>query len=192
MKKTILLLFIAGLVLASCNHYPEKTYWDYMGEFDMYYSKAYESYSPNPHLPGGMTLQPMPEGTVPRDGEVPYPFKNKLADRKLAGQKLKNPLPKTPENLERGQMMYNIYCAVCHGKDGKGMATADTTTLYKKKLYPIPPADLTTDLVRSYPDGEIYHVITMGSAIMGPHGSQIRPADRWRIVHYIKNGFKVK
>jgi len=191
MKKILALLTFAYL-LGACNHYQEKTQWDYMGEFDMYYSKAYESYSPNPNMPDGKTLQTVPEGSIARDAEPPYPFTNKLADRKKAGEKLKNPLPKNVKNLARGKLMYDIYCAVCHGKDGMGMATKDTNTLYKKKLYPIPPANLNTDLVRNYPDGEIYHVITMGSAVMGAHGSQIRPDDRWRIVHYIKNGFKVK
>jgi len=185
-------IFLIGLAfLSSCNHYQEQTSWDYMGAFDMYYSKAYESYSPNKFFRNGMTMQKMPEGTVAR-GKRPYPFKNKLADRKKAGQVLKNPIPMTPENLQRGKMKYDIYCAVCHGKDGKGMSTSDPNTLYKMKLYPVPPANLNTETVRNYPDGEIYHVITMGSAIMGAHGSQIKPDDRWRIVNYIKNGFKVK
>jgi len=188
--KKLFILFIGGILAVSCNHYQEQTQWDYMGAFDMYYSKAYESYSPNPVLPGGMTLQPMPEGTVPRDGVAPYPFKKE--ERTLAGQKLKNPLPKNQQNLERGQMMYNIYCAICHGKDGGGTLTKDTTTLFKKKLYSGPPAPLNNERVQTMPDGEIFHVITMGSFIMGAHGAQIRPDDRWRIVHYIKNGFKVK
>ncbi len=190
MKKIILIL-LAGILITSCNRVPEEPHWDFMGEFDMYYSQAYETYTPNKYFSNGITLQTTPEGTVAR-GNAPYPFTNKLADRKKAGEKLKNPVPKNKENLERGQLMYNIYCAVCHGKDGKGMATADENTLYKKKLYPIPPSNLNTELVRGYPDGEIYHVITMGSAIMGAHGSQIAPDDRWKIVHYIKNGFKVK
>ncbi len=190
MKKILLLLITGGLLL-SCNHHPEKPSWDYMGAFDMYYSKAYESYAPNPNMPDGKTLQTVPEGSIAR-GTTPYPFKDKLADRKKAGEMLKNPVPMTAENLMRGKEKYDIYCAVCHGKDGKGMATADQNTLFKKKLYPIPPANLNTDLVRGYPDGEIYHVITMGSAVMGAHGHQIKPDDRWRIVNYIKNGFKVK
>ena len=189
MKKIILLLIGLGF-LSACNHTPEKPYRDFMGDFDMYYSKAYESYSTNPLFKDGKTMQRMPEGTVAR-GKKPYPFKNKLADRKAAGEKLVNPIPKTKKNLEIGQQKYNVYCAVCHGKDGKGFNTSDKNTLYKMKLYNVPPANLNTDLVRGYPDGEIYHVITMGSAIMGAHGSQIKPADRWRIVHYIKNGFKV-
>ncbi len=189
--KKIFISLLGVLILQACNHHPEKTYWDYMGNFDMYYSKAYETYAENPVFPDGKTLQTMPEGTVAR-GKKPYPFKSKLGDRKKAGEVLKNPLPKTKENLLRGQQKYNIYCAVCHGKDGKGIATSDSNTLYKMKLYNIPPANLNTELVKNYPDGEIFHVITMGSAIMGAHGSQIKPNDRWRIVHYIKNGFQVK
>ena len=189
--KRILLLLIPALFLQACNHNPEKPWRDYMGDFDMYYSKAYESYTPNKYLPGGMTMQVPPKGTVAR-GKRPYPFTHKLADRKKAGEILKNPLKPTAENLAKGQVLFNRFCAICHGKDGKGFETADKNTLYKKKLYPIPPANLNTPTVRAYPDGEIFHVITMGSAIMGAHGSQIKPADRWRIVMYVKNGFKVK
>jgi len=43
--------------------------------------------------------------------------------------------------------------------------------------------------VQNKPDGEIYHVITMGSlsGLMGPHGSQIRPDKRWMIINYVRS-----
>ena len=30
----------------------------------------------------------------------------------------KNPTQATAESLKRGQILYNTYCAVCHGEDG--------------------------------------------------------------------------
>jgi len=188
MKKYIILLVVlAGLT--SCNHDQEKTYWDYMGDFDMYYSKAYESYSPNKVFKDGMTLQKPVEGTVSKE-YMPYPFKDKFGDKTKAGALLKNPLKPTKENLEKGKFKYDVYCAICHGDKGKGDGKLTKLVKNGKKLYPAPPADLTAGYIQAKPDGEIFHVITMGSAIMGAHGSQIKTDDRWRIVLYIKNGLK--
>ena len=190
MKKfIILLLVLAGL--SSCNHHQENTSWDYMGDFDMYYSKAYESYAPNPVFKDGKTLQKPVEGTIARE-YMPYPFKDKFGDKTKAGELLKNPLKATPENLQRGQMKYDIYCAICHGKEGKGDGHLTKLVKKGKKLYSGVPADLTAGYIQAKPDGEIFHVITMGSAIMGAHASQIKTDDRWRIILYIKNHFKVK
>jgi len=41
--------------------------------------------------------------------------------------------------------------------------------------------------MKAVPDGEIYHVITSGYGVMGAHGSQIIPDDRWKIVLYVKD-----
>jgi hypothetical protein len=35
-------------------------------------------------------------------------------------------------------------------------------------------------------DGEIYHSITLGYGSMGPHGSLVRPDDRWKVINYIR------
>ncbi len=188
MKKYIILILLIG-GLTSCNHHQEKTYWDYMGEFDMYYSEAYESYAPNPNFKDGKTLQKPVAGTISRE-YMPYPFKDKFADKTKAGQLLKNPLQPTKENLERGKVKYDTYCAICHGKNGKGDGQLTKLVKNGKKLYPAPPADLTAGYIKAKPDGEIFHVITMGSAVMGAHASQIKPDDRWRIVLYVKNNLK--
>jgi mono/diheme cytochrome c family protein len=189
MKKYIILLFVGLGFLTSCNHNQETTDWDYMGDFDMYYSKAYESYSPDKHFKNGMTLQKPVEGTVSREF-VPYPFKDKLGDKIKAGELLKNPFTATKENLERGKMKYDVYCAICHGTTGKGDGQLTKLENNGKKLYAMPPANLTAGYIKAKPDGEVYHVITMGSAIMGAHASQIKSDDRWKIVLYMKNNLK--
>jgi hypothetical protein len=50
------------------------------------------------------------------------------------------------------------------------------------------PSNLITDPVKSKPDGEYYHVITLGtlSGLMGAHGSQISPENRWKIIDYVR------
>ena len=34
-------------------------------------------------------------------------------------------------------------------------------------------------------DGKIYHTITHGVNLMGPHKSQLSPEQRWKIVMYV-------
>ncbi len=41
--------------------------------------------------------------------------------------------------------------------------------------------------MKKAPDGEIFHVISVGWGIMGAHASQISQEDRWRITAYVKN-----
>jgi len=128
------------------------------------------------------------EGTVPR-GMIPYQYEKTFDDQQRAGLELVNPIEATKENLRTGKEQYDIYCALCHGDRGKGDGQ-----LYTSKLFPVQPTSLRGDYVLNKPDGEWYHVITLGSlsGLMGAHGSQITPENRWKIVSYIRNGFVVK
>jgi len=65
------------------------------------------------------------------------------------------------------------------------------TDIKPSKLFTAKPTDLTSAYIQDKPDGEIYHIITLGSlsGLMGAHGGQIKPADRWKIVTYVKNKF---
>ncbi|MDH5657227.1 MAG: hypothetical protein OEZ34_15050, partial [Spirochaetia bacterium] len=65
----------------------------------------------------GSAMRVPPEGTVPRN-YIPYPFEAGEFDR--AGKELSNPLQQTKSILARGKKQYDIYCAICHGKSGKG------------------------------------------------------------------------
>ncbi len=170
---------LTALVGTSCDYNRKTTGWQYFD--DMVKSPAYESYTPNPNFPDGKTMQPPVEGTIPR-GMVPYAFQKTEEDRLLAAQTLVNPLENSAENLERGKKMYGIYCMQCHGRAGDGQGP-----LFTSKKYPFPPASLLSDKMRNNPEGDIYHVITVGFGVMPEHGSMIRPDDRWKIARYIKN-----
>ncbi len=154
---------------------------------DMVTPISYEDYSPNPVFANGQTEQLPVEGTIAR-GKMPYIYPKTLDGQKLAGKQLVNPNELTADILAKGKEQYDIYCMLCHGSAGKGNGT-----LYESGKFTALPSDLTGQLVQSYPDGEIYHIITKGSVsgLMGAHGSQVKPENRWKIVSYIKNKFSV-
>lgn len=180
--RKILVCSLSLLVLVSCDRTRSSTGWDYMP--DMYYSNAYESYSPNPNFSDEMTMRIPVEGTVPRE-MVPFPWERTDEDRLAAGEALSNPMESGSENLVRGLEYYEIFCLSCHGTLGDGQGY-----LFTSGRYPYPPASLVNDKVKVLSDGEIYHSITVGYGIMGAHGAMIEPEDRWRIILHLRENLQ--
>jgi mono/diheme cytochrome c family protein len=154
--------FLALSALSGCRH--ESPNVIYMP--DMVYSPAVKAQEL------GSMRMPV-AGTVSRE-HVSYGY----TDVEKAGKELSNPLRPTQSVMARGQAVYNTYCIVCHGPNGEGDG-------YVVPKYPRPPT-LQSDKVRNYPDGSIYHVISTGQNLMPSYASQIAPADRWAIVHYVR------
>jgi mono/diheme cytochrome c family protein len=166
------------VVAVSCDRTRSSTGWDYMP--DMYYSNAYETYTPNPNFEDNLTMRTPVTGTVPRE-MIPFPYEKTEEDRAAAGVALTNPLEVTPVNLARGEKEYGIFCISCHGPEGNGKGY-----LFTSGRYPYPPASLISEKALRLKDGEIYHTITVGFGIMGAHGGMIRPEDRWKVIIYLR------
>lgn len=170
------------LLMISCNHDRNQPGYAYMP--DMYYSEAAEAYSPNTVLKDSMTMQAPVKGSIARGHEPEYPYKAKSADdQKRAGLELVNPVPVNAETVAKGKELFTIFCINCHGPLGDGQGY-----LYTSKRFPAQPTSLISDLVKNKPDGELYHVITVGSlsGLMGAHGAQISPENRWKIINYVR------
>jgi mono/diheme cytochrome c family protein len=185
--KNLLIILLVPLFFASCNKNKNNPGYAYMGKYDMYYSKFYKAYSPNPILPNGMTNQIPPEGSVAR-GKMPFPYPGgniaeKAVNQTKAGLELINPIAVSEDVLAEGKETFRIFCSDCHGIQGKGDGH-----LYTAKLFPAKPTSLVESYVQNKPDGEIYYVITYGSisGLMGAHGYMIPSEDRWKLVHYLR------
>lgn len=186
MKKLVFvsLSVCLAMSLTSCKWWGER---DAGVEFapQMYHPISPEAYNQqdyNPVFADGKNLQAPPVGTVARnklDYYYPYPKTNEGYEQ--AGKELKNPLPHTPENVDEGKRLYNIYCQHCHGENGKG----DGPIIKAEKFPNPPPYD--GPRVKALSDGKMFHSITYGINIMGAHGSQLSPTERWKIIHYIKS-----
>jgi mono/diheme cytochrome c family protein len=183
MKKILQLMIMLTIILwfSSCNkdkNNPGYAFWP-----DMAYTTASKSYTTSNVFANGLTMQAPPVGTIPR-GEFIYPYKAKSPDDQLkAGLELINPIEASPANLAEGKRLYEIFCINCHGIGGNGDGY-----LYTSKLFTAKPRSLIEPFVQTKPDGEIFHIITVGSlsTLMGGHGSQIEPENRWKIIHYVR------
>ena len=138
----------------------------------------YKAQSESQYFENGATMRMPIAGTVAR-GEV---FEDtKLYYGKDANGKpiIENPLQVNMQLLKRGQDRYNIYCAPCHGRTGNGKG------IVVKRGY-LPPPNFHQDLVRNYPEGHLYDVISNGVRNMPSYKHMIPVEDRWAIVSYIR------
>jgi mono/diheme cytochrome c family protein len=113
-----------------------------------------------------------PEGSVSRMQGI-YPETAEEAE-----DVLRNPWTPDPMNLAMGKRMYETYCTVCHGADGKGGHSLGDN-------FPMPP-DITDASYKQRGDGFWFHRITFGAAIMPGYGHSISIHERWMLVHYAK------
>jgi len=167
------------LIFTACDrdrNHPGHSYFP-----DMADSRAYESYTANPNFADSLTARLPVKGTIPR-GTIPYNIEKSDENRILTGLNMKNPILINENNLQVGKAKYEVFCIYCHGEQGDGQGYLVTSG-----RYPYKAADLLSDKMKKAPDGEIFHVISVGWGIMGAHASQINQEDRWRIAAYIKN-----
>jgi mono/diheme cytochrome c family protein len=180
----LLSLFSAGLIQWSCDRSRNDKGYEYFP--DMAHSLAYETYSPNPNFKDKKTMQLPVDGAIPRE-MIPYQYPAGDSGKMLAGAALKNPLEPTAANIQTGKEKFRLFCQNCHGEQGKGDGY-----LFKSGRFPVQPKSLVSDKMMNAPPGDIFHVITRGTGVMGAHGAMIKPDDRWRIVLYVQHEIQHK
>ncbi len=192
-------LAVAAVVSACGDGTTRSTGWEFSR--NMYDPIGYNPDQPNPNFADGLTAQTPPTGTVPVGFER-FEYEKDIDGWRLAGEELHNPLDVTESNLAQGQTLFNAYCAVCHGVEGKGdgpitMDRELVTASGSRQLenFPPPPSLAASDGANStrsggpmanLTDGNIYHTIYHGYNVMGSHASQLDPDERWKVVMYVR------
>ena len=99
-----------------------------------------------------------------------------------------NPLELTEDLFRRGQSQFEIYCAVCHGADGRGNGLVNQRAQRILATTWTPPSNLLESNLHSgqYPDGKLFSTISYGIRKMGGYASQMDARDRWAVVAYVR------
>lgn len=121
-----------------------------------------------------------PDGTISTTGVGSFDYGTGTEERDRAGREIRNPMMPTEANMKEGKVLFDRFCAVCHGKKGKGDGTVPASGKYPK------PPSYDSKTSSELPQGAIYHVITLGQNAMGSYASQILPEDRWKIAMYVQ------
>jgi mono/diheme cytochrome c family protein len=138
----------------------------------------YEAQAQNDFWSDGADMRMPPENTVARGALKADPAFYRGVDAN--GQPVDQyPVQLTRALLDRGQERYNVYCAPCHDRTGRGQG------LVPKRGW-VPPPSFFDDRILAFTPGQFYQVISQGVRTMPSYAKQIPEADRWAIVAYIQ------
>jgi mono/diheme cytochrome c family protein len=85
----------------------------------------------------------------------------------------------TQKFIERGQERFNIFCAPCHDRTGRGNG------MIVQRGFKAPPS-MHEQRLRDVPIGHFFDVMTNGFGVMYSYASRIPVKDRWAIAAYIR------
>jgi mono/diheme cytochrome c family protein len=145
----------------------------------MFYSVPIDPQSdPLPWQPGNEPLNAV-EGTISRDAMI-FPLSTIAADSALPASLLSNPFTaEDADAMSRGNKVFDVYCALCHGSSGNGDGLIVT------RGYP-PPPKLNSEKILSLSDAEMFLAITQGKGNMPSYNSQVNDADRWKSILHVR------
>jgi mono/diheme cytochrome c family protein len=157
---------------------------------------------PSDFFADGRASRPPVDGTIPMGYDIPgHPFQNSGAPNDILsplgeytagtdyyntgkmgenwGTGMPEQIPVTADLLKRGQEVFTINCAVCHGATGQGNGITS-----KYGLLSI--ANYHQDKYRQMADGQIFNTMTHGFNTMMAYGDKVTVKDRWAIIAYIR------
>lgn len=181
-SKYITITALAGFTLASCTKDANSPGYEYMP--DMYRSGAVEAYV-DYHHPDSISAMVPPDGTIPYSEDpskavymMPYGLKNTNEDYEKSAM-LKSPLKYSEAALKEGEAIYTKMCMHCHGKAGDGQGQI----ALNGKIEGIPSY---SGQLKDLPEGKMFHTITYGKGLMGPHAGQLNKEERWKVILWVK------
>ncbi len=117
---------------------------------------------------------PVAARSIPIEGAVSIP-----------GVASTNPIPADEVSVERGRLLYSVTCVQCHGEEYNGNGIVGLALANH-------PADLTSAVVQSKLDGDLFNTISNGIIVNGQvHmpalNENLTVRDRWDLVNFIKS-----
>jgi mono/diheme cytochrome c family protein len=166
MKKVVgFFIFVAIVGIAA---YHALMYYDN----NFRYGRMRETPAVRPHEEPLLTMD---SGSVPiHGGDALY--------RVTPGKDLTAPVNmQDPAVIARGQTLYLIYCAQCHGKNYDGQGTVG------QSFHPL-PTNLRSPEVQSKPAGELFKSVSYGipNGRQPPLATTIASHDRWHIIAFVR------
>lgn len=93
-----------------------------------------------------------------------------------------NPVPADEVSLQRGEILFSLHCAVCHGQAGQG----DGSVVLFWRQDARRPADLSEARIAQYPGGSLYRIITQGIGVMPPLRENLTERQRWDVINFVR------
>ena len=113
---------------------------------------------------------PFPKNSIPVSG-VPYVKEGRPAE---------NPYPGDPQSIARGEALFAIHCAVCHGEKGQGGGVVG-------QYFNPPPPVLSKDLLSGLDDARLFQILTEGFGRMPRMVENLSIEQRWDVVNYLRS-----
>ena len=129
------------------------------------------------YQPSARRLEPPreapPDDAVPVTGALPHLSYDDASS-------LTNPVPMTPDTLERGHDVAHVNCAACHGEDGHGDGPV------AGYFSPLRPVDFRSDRVRNRTDGQLVWIVANGLGNMPAFRDLLSEQDLWTVVLFVR------
>ena len=96
-----------------------------------------------------------------------------------------NPVPADETSISRGQELFALNCAMCHGAEGRGNGVVGAALVNR-------PTDLAGERVLSMSDGDIFLTISNGipdkppAWRMPPLNENLTVRERWDLVNFVR------
>lgn len=90
-----------------------------------------------------------------------------------------NPVPADEISLQRGEVLYDIHCQVCHGAQGHG--DGPLVSYFDRT-----PQNLTAEQITSEFDGSVYLTIVQGFGQMPSLAENLTRRERWDVINYVR------
>jgi mono/diheme cytochrome c family protein len=90
-----------------------------------------------------------------------------------------NPVPADEISLQRGAILYEIHCQVCHGAQGHGDGPL-------ARYFDRTPQNLTAAQITEEFDGSVYLTIMQGFGQMPSLAENLTRRERWDVINYVR------